>query len=89
MIKCYVMIGINIYISYDVIKYYLLPTTEKCLRLHSGVCLSWYESKLEHGTLYTIVRNKTSDRVHHLGLSKQATVTTVAWGESKQKIKSI
>ena len=73
--------------NYDVIRYFLFHTTGKCLRLHSGACLSWYASKLEHGTSCTIVRNITSKRVYYLGLSEQAPVTTVAWGESKPKNK--
>ena len=73
--------------NYDVIKYFLFPTTGKYVRLYSGVCLSWYASKLEHGTSCTVVRNKNNNQVYYLGLSEEAPVTTVAWGESKPKNK--
>ena len=73
--------------EFHVVKYFLFPETGKCLNLHSGVCLSWYASKLQHGTSCTVVTDKKNKRVYYLGLSVQPPVTTIAWGESKPKNK--
>ena len=73
--------------EFHVVRYFLFPETGKCLNLHSGVCLSWYASKLQHGTSCTIVTDNKNKRVYYLGLSVQAPVTTIAWGESKPKNK--
>ena len=42
---------------------------------------------MQHGTSTTAVVDKRDGRVYYLGLSDEAPVTVIAWGESKPKSK--
>ena len=61
----------------------------ECLCLYSSACLSWFASKLQHGTSVTVVTDINNIRVYYLGLLNISPVTIVELGESKQINKDI
>ena len=68
-------------------RYFVFPKCGVCFRICSGFCLSWFALLMQHGTSATAVVDNRDGRVYFLGLSDEAPVTVIAWGESKPKSK--